>query len=150
MNKLVFKGGKKQFQQDLNSPSLLDDQIELLGCTVNTEVADSILQGEVPSGLHPDIQHFATYFSKPTSIQQLGDINQLPSLEAFICGWKQAREHTQSGLSGLHFGHFKADLGHPQTTQVNYQRLHMAIILGYSLLRCQAAIDLMITKKLKS
>ena len=142
--------GKRRFTQATSSPSLLPSQIDLLGWTADTDAADSILRGEIPEELHEDLAHIVSFLQKPPNILHEPEINCLMSIKEFAHGWKRSKEHTSSGMSGLHFGHFKADLEHEKTLQINHQLLQMAIILGYSMLRWQRAIDVMIPKKSNS
>lgn len=122
---------------------MLPEQVNLLGWTAQSEAADTILQGNIPTGLHEDLIHLVSFMQKPTAILRQQDIDCIMSCDEFANGWKRAREHTSSGMSGLHFGHFKTDLEHTKTLQINHQLLQIAIILGYSMLRWQRAIDVM-------
>ena len=144
------KEGYRRFTQASSSPSLLQSQIDLLGWTADSEAADLILNGDIPAGLHSDIVHLIEFLKTPATILQEQEINCIMSLDEFVQGWKRSREHTSSGMSGLHFGHFKADLEHTKTLQINHQLLQIAVILGYSMLRWQRAIDVMIPKKANS
>ena len=90
------------------------------------------------------------FLQKPNIIANQDEIQCLPTLQELTDGWKKAKEHTSSGKSGLHFGHFKADTLHEKTNQINYQLLYVTISLGYSLLRWQHAVDVMIPKKSNS
>ena len=142
--------GKRRFTQASTSPSLIPTQIDLLGWTADSEAADSILQGKIPDGLHEDLAHMVAFLQTPATILIEPEIECLMSEAEFAQGWKRAREHTSSGMSGLHFGHFKADLEHEKTLQINHQLLQIAVILGYSMLRWQRAVDVMIPKKANS
>ena len=142
--------GKRRFTQASTSPSLMPSQIQLLGWTAESEAADAILKGEIPEGLHDDLAHIVDFLKTPATMLNEPEINSLMSEAEFAQGWKRAREHTSSGMSGIHFGHFKADIEHKKTLQINHQLLQMAIILGYSMLRWQRAIDVMIPKKANS
>ena len=67
--------------------------------------------------------------------------------EQYFRGWTKAKERTSSGTSGLHFGHFKANISCQETLDIDLQLLQISIILGYSLIRWRSAVDVMIPKK---
>jgi hypothetical protein len=150
IERACIKEGHQRFVQAKDTPSLQQDQIDLLGWTGDSSASTEILNGGIPAELHSDLKKMAKFFQKPSTIAKLDDINCFPTLQEFTDGWKKAKEHTSSGKSGLHFGHFKADTLHEKTNQINHQLLHIILILGHSLLRWQHAIDVMIPKKANS
>jgi hypothetical protein len=101
--------GKKRFSQALDTPSLTKDQIDLLGWTANTDKATKLLHGTIPLYLHQDIVHIANYLQQPESIRGRPPIESIMTQDQYAAGWAKARERTASGISGLHFGHFKAN-----------------------------------------
>jgi hypothetical protein len=142
--------GKKRFIQANNTPSLTSDQIDLLGWTAHTDESSLLLQGSVPTNLHSDIKHIASYLQHPTTVLDRPKIESVMTLEQYQSGWAKAKERTSSGTSGLHFGHFKANSLLHETVDIDLKILQMTIMLGYSLLRWRSAVDVMIPKKADS
>ena len=145
-----LREGKKRFSQAINTPSLTKDQIDLLGWTANTEASTQILQGTIPITLHQDLVHIAAYLQQPATVSERPMIESIMTPEQYAAGWAKARERTASGISGLHFGHFKANSRLQATLDIDVKILQMTIHLGYSLLRWKSAVDVMIPKKADS
>ncbi len=111
--------GKKRFVQANNTPCLSTDQVKLLGWTANTAASSSILRGIVPTALHSDIKHIASYLQQTKSVTERPVIDSIMTTEQYVSGWAKAKERTSSGTSGLHFGHFKAKSTMPETLDID-------------------------------
>ena len=142
--------GKKRFEQAMDTACLSPDQIALLGWTANTDASTRLLKGKVPNDLHIDIKHIASYLQKSKIVSERPTINSVMSEEQYVSGWAKAKERTSSGISGLHFGHFKANSTMNETLDIDLKLLQMTILLGYSLVRWRSAVDVMIPKKADS
>jgi hypothetical protein len=70
---------------------------------------------------------------------------ELPLAE-YVRGWKRARERTSSGPSNVHFGH---NIGTADRVLAEFHRTmaHIPYISGYSQVRMQKGIDVMLEKK---
>jgi Reverse transcriptase (RNA-dependent DNA polymerase) len=142
-----IKENISRFTQANNTPALLRDQVELLGWTGNGQGANDLLSGIANPALHPAITPLAEYLSTPPEITILGDINTSLSTEDFRREWRRCKEFTSSGPSQLHFGHFKASCYNNDTTEADRWFAEVSLKFGYSLLRWQHGIDVMIPKK---
>jgi hypothetical protein len=142
----------RRFTQAYGTPSLLPEQIDLLGWTGNSTTAQAILAGQAQnaSDLHPGIVRLLPYISTPDKIMELGKISTLLSKEEFRRFWLKCREYTSSGRSGLHFGHFKASALDDHLTEVDRLFLEISMTHGIILNRWLQAIDVMIPKKANS
>jgi Reverse transcriptase (RNA-dependent DNA polymerase) len=139
----------KRFTQAGGTPPLHTSQTALLGWKAENEVAKDILQGkkELDSRLHPSIQRMAPFLATPTCVQQLGTINEEISEKEYKYRWQKSKEYTSSGLSGIHFGHFKASCQMSSLCNLDKWFIEVAIKTGYSLTRWHQGIDVMIPKK---
>ena len=142
----------RRFTQSYGTPSLLPDQIDLLGWTGNSPTSQTILQGKTPltSNLHPGIIRLAPFLSTTEKVAAIGNISTQLSREEFQWYWKRCREYTSSGRSGLHFGHFKASSTNDYLTDVDRIFLEISMVHGLILRRWLQAIDVMIPKKANS
>jgi hypothetical protein len=86
------------------------------------------------------------YLQTPQSVQQIHVKRQLSNAE-FAYMWRNSREYTSTGVSSLHFGHFKA--GNEDVTLGHFDNwlINLTVATGYNLKRWQQGIDVMIPKK---
>ena len=95
----------KKYKQTCNTPCIMLPLRRLLGFDGNTPMGRDILQGNFDAP-EETLQYTREFFrhlkyaelrtSKPKAIV---------SSEDFRNGWKQMKESTSAGISGLHFGH---------------------------------------------
>jgi hypothetical protein len=137
----------RRFTQTNHTPSLQQQQIELLGWTGNTAISQALLSGHVEPNLHPDIRKLAHQLTTPQTIQHSQPIPIYISSAEYIQSWKHCRELTSSGKSNLLFGHFKASCKNTNLMEVDRILAEIPFRTGYSLSRWQWAIDVMIPKK---
>jgi hypothetical protein len=140
----------RRFTQANHTPSLHKDQIDLLGWTANTDVAQLILEGkDIPDTIPLDdnIRLLAPFLSTPPSISALGPISSTVSRDEFRWYWKRCKEQTSCGISSLHFGHFKASCMSDELTDIDRMFLQLNLQYGVVLDRWLQAIDVMIPKK---
>jgi hypothetical protein len=71
------------------------------------------------------------------------------SLDDHIKGWKRAWEKTSSGISGLHFGMFKAHLQVPALAALDASMQSVAYSTGYSYTQWKKGLDVQLLKKNK-
>jgi Reverse transcriptase (RNA-dependent DNA polymerase) len=136
-----------RFTQANQTPSLLPDQVDLLGWTGNGLGSDDLLQGNNNPAFHPAITALAPFLSTPPAIQLMGDISSSISATEFRREWRKCKEFTSSGPSTLHFGHFKASCSNDVTTEADRWFSEISLLYGYSLTRWHKGIDVMIPKK---
>jgi Reverse transcriptase (RNA-dependent DNA polymerase) len=142
----------RRFTQAANTPPLQPLQISLLGWRAEGVVANNIINGntDLDPRLHPAIARMAPFFRTPDNIIINGPIIEDISDDEYIYRWKRCKEHTSSGPSGLHFGHFKASCQSKSLCQLDKWFIETAIKTGYSLERWHHGVDVMIPKKQES
>ncbi|MGL5934074.1 MAG: hypothetical protein ACRCZI_00475, partial [Cetobacterium sp.] len=74
---------------------------------------------------------------------------QYISTEDHIKGWKKQRERTSGGMSGLHFGQYKAHLESPLLAAFDASMRSVAYTTGYSFRRWRKGLDVQLLKKLQ-
>jgi hypothetical protein len=66
-----------------------------------------------------------------------------------IKGWKRQKEKTSGGISGLHFGHYKAHITRRPLADLDASMRSLAYSTGYSYRRWKKGIDVQLLKKAK-
>lgn len=139
---------KRRFTQANHTPSLLKDQVNILGWTGNNQVSRNILQGStIGDEVHEDIRDMAPYLATPITILERGLIDNQITVEEFCEGWKKSKEYTSSGSMDIHFGHFKTSARNDVTATMDTAFINICLKTGYSLKRWSNGIDVMIPKK---
>ena len=69
------------------------------------------------------------------------------STEDHIAGWKKAKERTSAGLSGLHFGMYKAHIKRRKLAELDASMRSVAYITGYSYTRWKRGLDVQLLKR---
>jgi Reverse transcriptase (RNA-dependent DNA polymerase) len=142
----------KRMTQAKDTPTMREDQIQLLGLKADTMLAQEILEGNIQdtTDIHPDIINMIPFLSKPTAIQELPSISVHITQEEYKWAWKKSREYTSCGCSGLHFGHFKASSEDDYLCNLDKWFIETALQTGQTLNRWNKGIDVMIPKKVNS
>ena len=69
------------------------------------------------------------------------------STEDHIAGWKKMKERTSSGMSGLHFGMFKANATDPLLAELDASIRNIAYTTGHSYNRWKRGLDVQLLKR---
>jgi hypothetical protein len=69
------------------------------------------------------------------------------SFEAFAQSWRKVKEHTASGRSHLHFGHFMAGCNHSQIGRIECAMANFPLRTGYAPNRWMQGIEVMLLKQ---
>ena len=124
----------------------LHDDIGYLG---NTPQSQAILNGTyIPlPGLSDGAVRFIQQLRTPPSITQEGPMPNSISTESYQYYWKKTKEQTSSGVSGLHFGHYKAGLWSTKLWQLEHSLTNIPNRTSYSPERWWKCVDVMLLKK---
>jgi hypothetical protein len=71
------------------------------------------------------------------------------STEDNINGWKKQKKRTAGGMSGLHFGHYKAHLESPLLAAFDASLTSVAYTTGYSFCQWRKGLDVQLLEKLQ-
>ncbi len=140
-----------RFTQASHLPIMQLDSIRSLGWFAETPVAQHVLKGSVSEseldGMDESIQRMVPYLNTPPQIQE---IDCSISTSQYIYEWSKGREFTATGVSQVHFGHFKASCLDTSLVELDRWMAELSFKTGYSLLRWKKGIDVMIPKKSNS
>ncbi len=141
----------RRFTQANNSPSLRDDQVQILGWMGDTNEAVSILEGgPLPHNLDPLLARLTPYLKRPNNTSNEYTIPTDILKADYEHAWKRCREFTSTGTSGLHFGHFQASINDITLLELDRRLLEISFQTGHIMKRWKQGIDVMIPKKIGS
>jgi Reverse transcriptase (RNA-dependent DNA polymerase) len=141
----------RRFSQAQHTPPMQELEQKLLGKMGENDVSDDIINGNYNTlfeQLHPDIQQLIPFLKKPN--QLLTDINCDLTNDEMRQYWKNSKEKTSTGISGLHYGHFIASSNNNILLHIDTIFMELSIKYGFLLNRWCKAIDVMIPKKADS
>lgn len=142
---------KAKGHSSLDTPPLQEPLLSDFGYNANNANADAVLHGEYAPPEETD--HYAKLLfqqlSTPRSVEQLGECSSYITTEEHIQGWNRATEKTSAGISGLHFGMFKAHAKYPVLASLDASMQNVAYVTGYTYRRWQKGIDVQLLKRAK-
>jgi hypothetical protein len=137
----------RRFNQADGSPFLIEPLVRLVGKYGEEHGVHSILDNQFQLPCR-EIDRYTSLLVK----EMKNPDNYCPkeidlSLDNFVRGWHKAKEHTASGRSGLHFGHFMAACTHNELSRIEQQMANFPLKSGYSPRRWQQGIEVMLLKQ---
>lgn len=149
IEKACLEENEARFNQARNTPFMVPPLYDDIGPFGTGPRAQEILDGtyQVPEGTDPYAAEFISYLKTPPGIAELGPIDLRQTAEQHAQGWMKMRESTSSGISGLHFGHFRAHLEDPGLAEIDRILAALPFETGYSPTRWSSGIDVMMEKK---
>ncbi len=139
-----------RFTQATHLPIMQHQQTQAFGWFAETDLSNQILQGTYhPDTINvdPSVHSIIPFLAKPSGVS---DIQSTITTEQYTHEWKKGREFTATGLSGIHFGHFKASCKDMYLLELDRWMAEVSLQTGYSLNRWKRGIDVMIPKKTNS
>jgi hypothetical protein len=140
----------ERFTQASHLPILQQHTINELGWYAETQASSDILSGDfmhLTYTLDPSISRMIPYLPRPTHLKDICcDISQ----EQYTYEWSRSREFTSTGISQVHFGHFKASCQDNMLLELDRWMAETCLKTGHSLKRWHRGIDVMIPKKSNS
>ncbi len=98
-----------RFTQASHLPIMNEDSIQSIGWFAETDLSDNILKGSTSTAelqqLDPSLQRLIPFLYRPA---QVPNVSCIITKDEYIHEWRKGREFTATGLSQVHFGHFKA------------------------------------------
>jgi len=138
------------FWQASNTPFLqppLFDEISSLGFN---PAGDAILNGffEISEGTDPYTAKLICHLWMPDRVRNAPPVDTSLNIEDYRRVWQRAKEKTSSGISGLHFGNFKAGAEHEGICRFEAIMSNIPYRTGYSPPWCKKGINTMLLKRL--
>lgn len=107
---ILMATNKTKFIQANDTPFNQQPLKDIVGPRGLTQESDDILRGNFvpPPGIHQGAMDFITAVKMDAELMQAGPISTDITAEQHSQYWSKAREATQSSISGMHFGYYKA------------------------------------------
>ena len=142
----------RRFRQATGTDLVTPTAVECLGPTGCSAAATHLLKtGEIPWSLQESISHAASSYLAHRRIPSVLSLSSSANLDfhtpAYATGWEKMREHTASGKSGLHFGHFIAQARDPLLCAVDAAMARIPTQVGYVPNRWTYGLNVMLEKK---
>ncbi len=131
------------------TPFMTDPLLSIFGHLGETEAVQQVLDGtfHVPAEVDEYTSKFIMAMRMPDAIRHLPRCSRFLSTATHINGWKKAKERTSSGISGLHFGTYKARLEDPLLAAFDASMRSVAYSTGFVYDRWKFGIDVELIKK---
>ena len=141
-----------RFRQTANTPMQHAAIVDALGPDGCSELATRILEtGTVPDWIWNHDPFLGAYLSAHYLPYNSGETIATPiPTRDHIQGWSRARESTSSGISGIHFGHFKAGIQHDQIAVFEALMSSIPWDTGYSPKCWQKGVNVTLEKNQES
>jgi hypothetical protein len=110
------------------------------------EATEEVLTGvyTVPPSCPQGARLFLEHMSRPAGIVNIP--SRIPT-SIYKSAFKAMKESTSSSFSGIHYGHYKALFQHQGLDEVEAAWMNAPFNLGFSSLRSQRGVDIMLEKK---
>jgi hypothetical protein len=140
---------KSKGHASLDTPPLQEPIVSEFGYNANNTNADNVLTGayDLPEEADAYPKLLFQQLPTPRSVQQLGECSSYITTEDHVQGWKKAKEKTSAGISGLHFGMFKAQAQYPLLAAFDASLRNVAYVTGYTYKRWKKGIDVQLLKR---
>ena len=145
---------KEKIRASDNTPFMQELLSAAFGFLNDTPATDEVLMGTYvpPPGTDAYSRILLQMLKFPDAVFK-GNIPFRPcthiSTEDHIAGWKRAKEKTSAGISGLHFGMFKAHIQRWKLAAMDASMRSVAYTTGFSYKRWKKGIDVQLLKRKK-
>ena len=139
---------ESKYQQCNHSPFLQEPLLSDFGYTGATPSADAVLDGtyQPPPGTDDLTRLLLQHMARPPSISAHTTSPDWVSTEDHQRSWSRAKEYTSAGISGIHFGMYKAQAKDPEMAAYDASRRSIAYRCGEFFDRWNKGVDVMLLK----
>ena len=145
----TITANKNKYSQCLHTPPMQPSIVRDFGFDGNTPAADAVLDGtyDPPSDIDPTLQTFLQHCKRPPSVPPDPPCPRYVTTKDHIQAWRKAKEWTQAGISGLHFGMFKANALDPDLAALDASSRNISYATGFVYERYKKGLNAMLLKK---
>jgi hypothetical protein len=145
----LFPINQAKAHNSTHTPPLQEPLLSALGHSANNANADALLQGTyaIPDEVDEYAKLVLAHVKAPRPILDRGTCSSNITTADHMAGWKKAKEKTSAGLSGLHFGMFKAQARYPVLAALDASMRNVAYVTGYTYERWKTGIDVQLLKR---
>jgi hypothetical protein len=139
INNTLLQVNSSKYQQCNNSPFLQEPLLSDLGYFGDTPISANILDD-------PYAALLLTHMKRPPSLSPNTSIPDTVTTEERAGNWKRAKEYTSAGISGIHFGMYKAQAADQDLAQYDATSRSIMYNTGESYPRWHTGVDVMLLK----
>ncbi|MGL5936571.1 MAG: endonuclease/exonuclease/phosphatase family protein [Cetobacterium sp.] len=151
IEKALLQVNENKTRASDNTPFMQGELLRDFGYRQNTAAHEEVLQGtyKIPETCHPATERVLRGLARPSSTRESKGFRVRTHIttEDHIKGWKRQKERTSGGMSGLHFGHYKAHLQDKLLAAFDASMRSVAYTTGYALSRWKKGLDVQLLKK---
>ena len=154
IERILFPVNEEKIRSSEATPFMQPPLLNDFGYRTPTPAHDQVLEHTyiAPPGCDPHAAHLLHGLGRPpeppaeqTPFQPRTHI----TTDDHIKGWKRQKERTAGGMSGLHFGHFKANIKRRQLAELDASMRSVAYTTGYAYKRWKKGIDAQLLKRIQ-
>ena len=112
--------------------------------------AEEVLLGTyaIPDGVSDYVKMMIEEMKMPPDVLDQDMCHDFVSTESHISAWRKAKEKTSAGISGLHFGMYKAQAKDPDIAAYNASMRSLAYQTGHVFPRWKKGVDVVLLKRM--
>lgn len=139
--------GKIRASED--TPFLQEPLYSTFGERGIEQLVDQVLEGSfpIPEGLDEYTKLLIKHLRKPDQVPELA--TEYITTEEHTSAWRKAREYTAAGMSGIHFGMFKAHSTRHHLAEIDASMRSVAYCTGFAYGRWKKGVDVQLLKRAK-
>jgi exonuclease III len=151
IEKILLAVNEAKVRASEHTPFMQGASLEDFGYRCNREAHEQVLRGEyeLPEGCDNATAMVIQGLAKPREPQ--GKSSYRPrthiTTDDHIRGWKRQKERTSGGMSGLHFGQYKAHAQERDLAAFDASMRSVAYTTGYSFRRWKKGLDVQLLKR---
>ena len=149
---VLFDVNYEKIRASDHTPFMTEPMVSEFGYRNNTDAANRVLDGTYhpPPGTTPTCRKLLHHMKKPTCIKR-SRYTRRPRVAIttadHVRAFKKAKERTSAGMSGLHFGMFKAHTKKERLAAFDASMRSMAYTTGYAYKRWKKGLDVQLLKR---
>jgi hypothetical protein len=151
IEKILLPVNENKIRSSEHTPFMQSPLLDDFGYRRNREAHEQVLQGiyKIPATCDRATEMLIQGLARPSGLH--GRAQDIPrthiTTEDHIRGWKKQKERTSGGISGLHFGHYKAHAQARDLAAFDASMRSVAYTTGYSFKRWKKGLDVQLLKR---
>ena len=140
---------ENKYRQTEDSPFMQDPLLRDFGYQDAYYHAEEILLGiyDIPDGVSIHTRRMIAEMKMPPEILEYDPCPDFVSDHSHTSAWRKAKERTSAGISGLHFGMFKAQAKDPECASLDASMRSVAYRTGHVYPRWKKGVDVVLLKR---
>ena len=149
MERVLMETYKAKFQQANGTPFTIEPLKHIVPIDGDSAEVEEILRGEYawPDDIHEGAKEFLKACAVPEHAQSIDPVEADITYEEFVSFWQNAKERTQSSMSGIHFGVYKSSISCEYCSSVLSNFVRIPFRTGFTPSRYKNSLNVTLPKK---